>query len=125
MTRGQSSSEVGEGDAGDGRIKRFLFICLITIFSKAPFLFTFLTATRQSRQPTTKMSAQLTAYRRANSDFPSPGWKILISPFSSRPGRTLHRPWNSTMRTTRTAPRASIDRTDIEQIVRCEPDAEP
>ena len=42
MTRGQSSSKVGEGDAGDGRIKRFLFVCLVTVFPKAPFLVYFL-----------------------------------------------------------------------------------
>ncbi|OCK90745.1 uncharacterized protein K441DRAFT_233853 [Cenococcum geophilum 1.58] len=44
------------------------------------------------------MSAQLTACRRANSDFPCPARKILIGPFSNRAGRTLHRPWNSMLR---------------------------
>ena len=29
-TRGQSSSKVGEGDAGNSYIKRFLFICLLS-----------------------------------------------------------------------------------------------
>ena len=48
-------------------------------------------------RPAAKMSVQLTACRRANSDFPSRGRKILIGPFSSRTGRTLHRPWNSMM----------------------------
>ncbi|OCK89563.1 uncharacterized protein K441DRAFT_275237 [Cenococcum geophilum 1.58] len=43
------------------------------------------------------MSVQLTACHRANSDFPSRGWKILIGPFSNRAGRTLHHPWNSMM----------------------------
>ena len=44
------------------------------------------------------MSVLLTAFYQANGDFLYPVWKILISPFSSKAGRILHRPWNLTMR---------------------------
>ena len=80
--------------------KRFLFIYLTTIFPKAPFLIYFLNC--DASIATTycgdglKFSSMPVAG--VNSDFLSRGWKILISLFSSRAGRTLHRPWNSTMR---------------------------
>jgi hypothetical protein len=68
------------------------------------------------------MSVLLTACHRANSDFPCRARKILIGPFSSKAGRTLHRPWNSMMRQLHDENghrEASIDCTGTEPIVRC------
>jgi len=70
------------------------------------------------------MSVQLTACRRANSDFPCPARKILIGPFSNRAGRTLHRPWNSMMRWEQHQEPQLIARMQS-RLYDAEPDAEP